>query len=95
MTKHKLEMKEVDHDLDHGKEHLTYELVAFGKRIGEIEIQTMTDGDNKYNQYLVTWRNLHGVPRGKKGDMSAEEFDTDPAIVQEGHKWTGIIQSIV
>lgn len=58
---------------------LIIHLYAFDmkKPIGEIELQPMTDENEKVLQYLLTWKDA--------------DFD-DPMILREGHKDEGIIQ---
>ncbi len=92
MATKKLEIKKILHDVEVDGEYVVCEVMAFGERIGEVEIQLVEGDSGKRNQYLVTWRNLAGVKRGKDGDMSSDEFEVDAAIIQEGQKDAHIIQ---
>lgn len=56
---------------------LEIELSAFGKVIGKIYLDVMTDANEKDNQYLLQYH--------KTGNV-------DPDIIEEGHKKTGLIQ---
>lgn len=60
-----------------GDEYLEIDLSAFGKKVGELLLQVMTDQTGAVNQYLLSYR------------LTARD---EWQIIQEGHKAEGIVQ---